>query len=219
MVFRTKVVQKTFGENSMSVVLLCQWRDSDFEPHFEMNTDPEVTRCFPAVMTRKEASDSFVRLRRRIEERGWGLWAVDVDGAFAGMTGLQVPGFVASFTPCTEILWRLRREYWGRGIARAAAAQALEYGFSRLGLSEIVAYAAANNLRSIRLMERLNFARDIGGDFEHPAIPLGSALRSHVLYRRKPNYPPDPTPALRHASCGAGAAPRLGADHGNARQE
>jgi len=191
----------------MSEVLLRQWRDSDFEPYFEMNTDAEVMRYFPAVMTEKEASDSFVRMRNRIEERGWGLWAIDVDGAFAGITGLQIPRFAAPFMPCTEILWRLRREYWGRGLARAAAAQALEYGFSILGLSEIVAFTAATNLRSIRLMERLSFTRDTGGDFEHPAIPQGHALRHHVLYRKTPRHSRDPTPrsvtpAAGQAACG-----------------
>jgi RimJ/RimL family protein N-acetyltransferase len=171
----------------MSVVLLRQWRDSDFEPYFEMNTDPEVMRYFPAVMAREEASDSFARLKGTIEDKGWGVWAVDVDGVFAGMTGIMVPRFAAPFMPCTEILWRFRREYWGRGLAKEAATQALAYAFSTLRLAEIVAFTAAINLRSIGLMERLDFKRDLSGDFDHPAVPLGSHLRRHVLYRKKAN--------------------------------
>lgn len=98
--------------------------------------------------------------------------------------------------PCTEILWRLRREFWGRGVARAAAEQALDYGFAGLGLSEIVAFTAAVNLRSIRLMERLDFKRDMGGDFDHPALPPGHWLRGHVLYRRRrPLRAPNAAPA------------------------
>ena len=179
----------------MNAVLLRQWRDSDFGPFFEMNTDPEVMRYFPAAMTAKEARDSFERVRKGIEERGWGVWAVDVDGAFAGMAGLSTPRFDAPFMPCTEILWRLRREFWGRGVARAAAEQALDYGFAGLGLSEIVAFTAAVNLRSIRLMERLDFKRDMGGDFDHPALPPGHWLRGHVLYRRRPLRAPNAAPA------------------------
>jgi RimJ/RimL family protein N-acetyltransferase len=175
----------------MSAILLRQWRDADLEPYFEMNADPEVMRYFPAAMTRDEASLSLGLLRRAIDERGWGIWAVDVDGKFAGMAGLSVPRFNAPFMPCTEILWRLRREFWGRGLAHAAATQALEYGFSTLGLPEIVAFTAAINLRSIRLMERLGFTRDAGDDFDHPALPQGDPLRRHVLYRRRPD-PKDP---------------------------
>jgi RimJ/RimL family protein N-acetyltransferase len=177
----------------VSQVALRQWRDSDFELYFEMNTDPEVMRHFPAVYTSQEALDSLNRMRAGIDERGWGVWAVDVDGEFAGMTGLLTPRFNAPFTPCIEILWRFRRQFWGRGLAFEAAAQAMAYGFSTLRLTEIVAFTAVSNLRSIRLMERLEFTRDLKGDFEHPRIPPGHPLRHHVLYRKKPNQSSAPT--------------------------
>jgi hypothetical protein len=45
---------------------------------------------------------------------------------------------------------------------------------------------AATNVRSRKLMERLGFARDAGGDFDHPSIPEGHELRRHVLYRIRP---------------------------------
>ena len=186
----------------MSSVILRQWRDSDFVPYFEMNTDPEVMRHFPAVLTKQEASASFARLRNEIEKRGWGVWAVEVDGALAGMTGLWIPRFSAPFMPCTEILWRFRRQFWSRGLAYAAAVQALVYGFSTLRLTEIVAYTAASNLRSIRLMERLDFIRDLAGDFEHPGVPQGNPLRHHVLYRKRPSHSPDPTPASVTSAAG-----------------
>jgi RimJ/RimL family protein N-acetyltransferase len=173
-------------------VRLRQWRDSDIEPFYAMNSDPDVMRFFPAPMTRGEAAETLGRLRGAIEERGWGVWAVDVDGAFAGMAGLSVPRFAAPFMPCTEVLWRMRREFWGRGLARAAAQEALHYGFATLGLPEIVAFTAAVNLRSIRLMEGLSFTRDMGGYFEHPALPPGHPLRPHVLYRRARGGPGGP---------------------------
>lgn len=190
----------------MSSVVLREWKDSDFELYFEMNADPEVMRHFPAALTRQEASDSLTRMRSGIEEKGWGVWAVDVDGEFAGMTGLLSPRFTAPFTPCIEILWRFRRQFWGRGLAYAAAHQALEYGFSALQLTEIVAFTAVSNLRSIRLMERLDFTRDLEGDFEHPRIPQGHPLRHHVLYRKRPNHSTGPT--LASGRSPAGQEPR-----------
>jgi RimJ/RimL family protein N-acetyltransferase len=179
----------------MSAVILRQWTDSDFGGYFEMNTDPEVMRHFPAALTKQEASDSFARMRSGIEERGWGVWAVEVDGEFAGMTGLSVPRFVAPFTPCTEILWRFRRQFWSRGLAYAAAVQALAYGFTKLHLSEIVAFTTVLNQRSIRLMERLEFTRDFEGDFDHPGIPQGNPIRHHVLYRKRPYQSSEAAPA------------------------
>jgi RimJ/RimL family protein N-acetyltransferase len=166
-------------------VSLRQWQDSDLEPYAEMNADPEVMRFFPATLTLEETRLSLTRHRASIERRGWGLWAVDVDGIFAGFTGLAEPKFKAHFTPCVEIGWRLRKEFWGRGIAFAAAQQAMAYATSELKLPELVSFTAAINLRSRRLMERLGFSHDPQEDFNHPDIAEGHALRRHVLYRKR----------------------------------
>src|SRR5262245_57677279 len=121
----------------MEQIVLRQWKDSDLEPFTAMNADPEVMRHFPALLTRTEAATAMERMRRAIDARGWGLWAVEVDGAFAGFTGLNVPNFTAPFMPCTEIGWRFRREFWGRGLAYRAALGALCFGFDSLKLPEI----------------------------------------------------------------------------------
>lgn len=168
----------------MSVPLLRQWRDSDFEPFAAMNADPEVMRYFLARQTRSESLEMFERLRAALAERGWGVWAVEVDGCLAGMVGLNIPKWPLPFSPCTEMLWRLRPEFWGRGIGYEAAAQALERGYSQASLTEIVAYTTPVNLRSIRLMERLGMERDHQGDFDHPAVPEGHPLRRHILFRK-----------------------------------
>ena len=150
-----------------------------------MNADPEVMRFFPRRLTPEESAVSLARQREAIEKRGWGLWAVDVDGMFAGFTGLAEPKFRAHFTPCVEIGWRLRREFWGQGVAFAAAQQALANAFSELRLSEMVSFTAEINLRSRRLMQRLGFSHDPGEDFDHPEIAEHHPLRRHVLYRER----------------------------------
>ena len=38
-------------------------------------------------------------------------------------------------------------------------------------------------LNTQAVMERIGMTRDAGGDFDHPALPDGSPLRRHVLYR------------------------------------
>jgi RimJ/RimL family protein N-acetyltransferase len=167
-------------------VILRQWKESDVEPYAAMNADAEVMRFFPKLLTREESALSMARQRARIEERGWGWWAVEVDGVFAGFTGLAEPKFTSHFTPCVEIGWRLRKEFWGQGIAFDAAQQAVKYAFSELRLSELVSFTAAVNLRSRKLMERLGFSHEAVDDFDHPEIPEGHWLRRHVLYRKLP---------------------------------
>jgi RimJ/RimL family protein N-acetyltransferase len=90
-------------------LLLRQWQDSDYEPFAAMNADPAVMEHFPAPMTR-EASDGLIdRIKLSMEERGFGLWALEVldTGRFIGFTGLSVPSFEAHFMPAVEIGWRL----------------------------------------------------------------------------------------------------------------
>ncbi len=176
-------------------ITLRQWKDEDLEPYGEMNADARVMEYFPKPLSAEESKDSLLRLRAGIDKRGWGLWAVEVDGSFAGFTGLAEPIFTAHFTPCVEIGWRFRRDFWGRGIAYTAALAAESFAFRNLKLAELVSFTAAINARSRRLMERLGFSRSESDDFAHPSLPENCPLRPHVLYRRS-NQPAAPNPAM-----------------------
>lgn len=165
-------------------IVLRQWQDSDVEGYVEMNADPEVMRYFPKTLSRQE-SVAFLETRRgEIDRRGWGLWAVEVDGTFAGFTGLAPVSADFPFGPAVEIGWRFRREFWGKGYALAAARDAEAFAFRTLQLPELVSFTAADNARSRRLMERLGMVRDPEGDFLHPRLPEHHPLRPHVLYRK-----------------------------------
>jgi RimJ/RimL family protein N-acetyltransferase len=168
-----------------SAVSLRAWHDDDLPALAAMNADPEVMRYFPQPLSTEESSAMFARLRDGIAARGWGLWAVEADGQFAGFAGLAEPKFTAAFTPCVEIGWRLRREFWGRGIGLAAARLAENHAFAVLRLPELVSFTTATNVRSRRLMERLGFVHDPRDDFLHPNLPEDHPLRPHVLYRKR----------------------------------
>ena len=165
-------------------VVLRGWREEDLDPFAALNADPRVMEHYPAPLTRAQ-SDILARDRiaPQFAERGYGLWAVEVPGVapFIGFVGLQAPNFEAHFTPCVEIGWRLDALYWGRGYATEAARAAVAFGFTEAGLDEIVSFTVPANRRSIAVMERLGMTYT--GDFEHPNLPPGDALRTHVLYR------------------------------------
>ncbi len=164
------------------------WRAEDRDPFAALNADPEVMRYFPEPLDRARSDAMVDRLVAHHDEHGWGLWALEVldTGRFAGFVGLNpVPESIRAMTtgaPTTEVGWRLARWSWGHGYATEAARAAVSHGFDVLGLSEIVSFTAATNLRSRAVMERLGMTRDAADDFEHPAVPDGP-LRSHVLYR------------------------------------
>jgi len=166
-------------------LLLRRWRDSDREPFAAINADPRVMEFFPATLTRAQSDELAERIERELEERSFGLWAVEVPEVveFAGFVGLEVPSFESHFTPCVEVGWRLAAEHWGRGYASEAARAAVRFGFERLGLKEIVSFTARTNLRSRRVMERIGMTHRSADDFDHPGLPPGHPLRPHVLYR------------------------------------
>jgi len=150
-----------------------------------MNADPAVMEFFPACLSRAESDQGVDRIERHFRERGFGLFAVELrrDGTFIGFIGLNVPRFVAHFTPCVEIGWRLAAAYWGQGLATEGARAVLRYGFENLALDEIVAFTVPGNVRSRRVMEKLGMTHDPMDDFDHPGLADGHPMRRHVLCR------------------------------------
>jgi RimJ/RimL family protein N-acetyltransferase len=81
-----------------------------------------------------------------------------------------------------ETGWRLARDAWGHGYATEAARAAVDHGFDRLGLTEILAIAVAGNERSFAVMRRLGMTPVPSLDFDDPHAP-DARLRSCVVYR------------------------------------
>ena len=164
-------------------LLMRRWRRGDREPFAAMNSDPEVMRYFPALMSRGD-SDGFVDLiEARFEEQGFGLWALEVldTGRFVGFTGLNpmpagVPGAGG-----VEVGWRLARSAWGHGYATEAGRAALAVAFDRAGLPEVWSLTARLNEPSIAVMRRLGLS--FVSAAPHPRVDPASPLAPHVFYR------------------------------------
>jgi RimJ/RimL family protein N-acetyltransferase len=169
-------------------LLLRRWRPEDLAPFAALNADPVVMEHMPAPLSRADSDALAARITTGWNERGHERWAVEIPGVapFIGFVGLSVPSFVAPFTPCWEVGWRLARGHWGQGFATEAAAAALAFAFGPqgvAGLDEVVSFTVPANLRSRAVMVRLGLVHDPAGDFEHPLLPPGHPLRRHVLHR------------------------------------
>jgi RimJ/RimL family protein N-acetyltransferase len=165
---------------------LRRWREADRAPFAHLNADPAVMEHLQGTLSR-ERSDAFIeRIEAAWDQRGWGLWAVEVPGVapFVGFVGLTSADFLNG-APMVEVGWRLAREQWGRGYATEAAREALRVGFAEVGLREIVSFTVAHNGRSRRVMERIGLVRDPSGDFDHPGVDAVAYPRivHQVLYR------------------------------------
>ncbi|MFM2146002.1 MAG: hypothetical protein RL732_838 [Bacteroidota bacterium] len=148
-----------------------------------MNQDPGVMEYFPSLLSPDKTEQLYNRIQKHFEEHGFGLYALEesTTGAFIGFTGFMIPSFTAPFTPCVEIGWRLRKAYWGKGLASEAALACLEYGFSTWHFPEVYSFTSVYNTRSENVMKKIGMHK--AGEFEHPNIPRADRLCRHVLYK------------------------------------
>lgn len=159
------------------------WVDADLEPLAAINADPEVMRFFPAVQTLSQTQDFILRMQGEFAETGFCYFAVDVLSSkeMMGFIGLHRQTFVADFTPCIDIGWRLARQAWGLGYAVEGAQRVLEYGFAHLGIQEICAIAPVVNAPSVKVMQKIGMQQI--KVFQHPLLAGDVQLAPCVLYK------------------------------------
>ena len=109
------------------------------------------------------------RIEQHWDAHGFGPWALDVRGDFAGILGLKWVPPDMPFAPAVELLYRIIPRFWGQGLATEGSLAALEFGFCELQLDAVVAFAVEANTGSRRVMEKVGMV--YGSDFNHPAIP------------------------------------------------
>ena len=145
-------------------LILRQWKERDILPFFKLNSDPEVMKFFPSLLSQKESNEMATEIQRRINKNGWGFWAVEEkkSKAFIGFVGLNKPKTELPCSPCIEIGWRLTKKFWGNGYATEAGNASLKYAFSELSLKEVVSFTTVSNKRSqvhivLRVFKRNQF--------------------------------------------------------------
>ena len=155
------------------------WGERDWPFFAAMNANPRVMRFFPAVMTEEESRAMWNRLRAELDEKGYGVYAVELksSGSLIGLLGFHWADFKADFTPCVEIGWRLVAEAWGHGYATEGARACLERVYS---------FTVCVNLPSQAVMQRAGMRKT--AEFNHPKVAPDSVLYPHVLYVREASH-------------------------------
>jgi RimJ/RimL family protein N-acetyltransferase len=170
-------------------LILRPFEDRDVDAYSAINADPEVMRYFPAPYSRLETIKTIARCNEALAARGFSFLAAELKatGELAGTIGLglfdQISRDAIPGHPEVEVGWRLAHSLWGQGLAPEGARAWLDYAWSVLGLSEVVAITVEDNQPSRRVMEKLGMRYDPAGDFDHPKVDPLSGLQRHVLYR------------------------------------
>lgn len=166
-------------------LLLRKWSNDDMPTLIQMNQDKEVMKFFLNTLNEEESLAFYNRVQDHFVTNGFGLYVVEdkFTNSFMGYTGFMIANFESSFTPCVEIGWRFKKEYWGNGYATEAAKACLDFGFSNLHFQNIHSFTSVHNKKSEEVMKRIGM-KEIGM-FEHPKIDPNHFLCLHVHYQIK----------------------------------
>ena len=159
--------------------------ESDVQGIFDLDSDPDVLTYIgtPPIKTLDEAYDIIKYIRNQYTENGIGRWAViDKETSdFVGWTGLKYEQKVRSEFDYYDIGDRLRKKYWGQGIASLTASESLRYGFEQLSLDEICGAADINHRVSNHILQKIGLSHLEQFVFEGTAANFYRITRSQWL--------------------------------------
>jgi RimJ/RimL family protein N-acetyltransferase len=166
-----------------SDILLRDVTEDDLVIFFEQQQDPVANRM--AAFTGKDPNDwaAFAaKWAKILGDRTVKAKTIVCGGLVAG----TISTFIAPWSGQCEITYWIGREYWGRGMATKALAEFV----GQLAERPLQARAAADNLASIRVLEKCGFIR-IGRDtgfaeargeeIEEVVLELRAAAQQPVL--------------------------------------
>ena len=140
-----------------------RFRTNDLDVFSQILGQDEVGQWLPRGRgyTKDEVEKFLDNVAKHWQEKGYGIWAVieKESGKIIGHCGLNY----VKQNDEVEVLYGFGKEYWGLGYATEAAKAALSFGFEKIGLDRIVAFAKIDNIASRRVIEKigLKYIKDI----------------------------------------------------------
>ena len=139
-------------------LILREFTELDIDNLVDLDSDPRVTlyinggKPTPRDHVTEKILPRIMKYYRDLDRQG--LWAAieKTNGAFMGWFHLRPNRANASET---ELGYRLKQKYWGRGIATEGSLALVKKGFEELGLDVIMAIADPDNGASRRVMEKV----------------------------------------------------------------
>ncbi len=133
---------------------------SDLDAFYKMQSNPNVMRYIKPPLSYEESEaelNLFIKYYTD-SDKFYNLWAVvDSDSNdFVGMCGVY-----QNMQSNYELAYRLKESAWGQGFGSEVAKNLIKYCIHDLELNNLVAYAASNNIGSVKILERnMNFIEE-----------------------------------------------------------
>ncbi|WP_413511770.1 GNAT family N-acetyltransferase [Myroides odoratus] len=144
---------------------------TDLEGMFDLDSDAEVHLYLGnhPVQTKEQSVEVINFIRQQYVDNGIGRWAI-IDKEtqdFIGWTGFKFETEVTNnHQNYYDLGYRLRKKYWGKGIATESAIACLDYWFDQLGFKDVFATADCANEGSNKILTKLGFTRKETFDLE-----------------------------------------------------
>lgn len=129
------------------------FREDDLPQYAKIVADPDVMRFVGGPQTMDEAKEYLTEMIELSRTRGLGRYAVELknEDTLIGFCGFRPSGHYIDFG------YRYARHTWGKGVGIEAAITVRKYGLEQLGMHNMEAGAAVENVASIKILEKLNF--------------------------------------------------------------
>ncbi len=181
-------------------LLLRPLRDSDAPEIFIQRSDERIIQ-YTAIPKALDINDAVNFIDRILDfaEKGESIyWAICRKGE-QKLIGTICLWHLDMEKTTAEIGYSLHPDFWGMGLTTEAVRAVVEFGFTAMGANVIEAYSNAQNLASIKLLEKTGFAK-IGTEENHSIYalcrpPLGGVLLETERLRLR-EITPDDAPFL-----------------------
>jgi RimJ/RimL family protein N-acetyltransferase len=125
---------------------------------YDLNLNPDVTRYThdPVKDIEHAAAVLEINILPQYALYNLGRWAVHQKHPlqFMGWCGLKYRPELSE----TDLGFRFKKEFWGKGFATEAAFASVRYGFEKLNLQCITGRAEAGNIASWRVFEKIGMS-------------------------------------------------------------
>jgi ribosomal-protein-alanine N-acetyltransferase len=173
------MTQRVLAAFTTARLLLRPFQPGDTDQAVALFADPEVMKYSASGpdADRSATEARIARYQQDYERDGFGVWAI-VDrgpGRLVGIAGLRR----LQHGEEVELIYRLRHDKWGQGLASEAVSALIERGFTELGLRRIFAFIEPENLASQRAALRVGMA------FVEDTLYDGIPVQSYVITNPK----------------------------------
>jgi [ribosomal protein S5]-alanine N-acetyltransferase len=131
--------------------------ESDIDALYAIMGDAEAMQHTYIAKSREQCAERLHTYAGLESSLGYAPWTIVLrsTGTIIGWGGLSIDPFEPGWG--SEVSYCLHPAHWGKGYATEVVQAALRLGFERFSLPVIVAFARAENIGSVRVLQKCGF--------------------------------------------------------------